>query len=90
MKILSLVIVVAFVLSYTGFAQEEKEIFLIKKEIKHLPVISQGRTGTGRPPGTPGWHRPGCAARPADRYAHPYAGRSGSCPGIRLRPAGSG
>ena len=46
MKILSLVIVVGFVLSLTGFAQEEKEIFLIKKEIKHLPVISQGRTGT--------------------------------------------
>ena len=46
MKILSLLIVVAFVLPLTGFAQEEKEIFLIKKEIKHLPVISQGRTGT--------------------------------------------
>jgi bleomycin hydrolase len=46
MKVLSLLIVAAFVLSFTGFAQEEKEIFLIKKEIKHLPVISQGRTGT--------------------------------------------
>lgn len=28
------------------FAQEEKEVFTIDKEIKHLPVISQGSTGT--------------------------------------------
>lgn len=30
----------------TVFAQDEKEIFTIEKEIKHLPVISQGSTGT--------------------------------------------
>ncbi len=45
MKILSLFIVLALIPT-VGFTQEEKEIFLIKKEIKHLPVISQGRTGT--------------------------------------------
>lgn len=46
MKLLSLFIVFAFVSTFAGFSQEEKEIFLIKKEIKHLPVISQGSTGT--------------------------------------------
>jgi len=39
-------IVAAIFLTTFGFAQEEKEVFLIEKEIKHLPVLSQGSTGT--------------------------------------------
>jgi bleomycin hydrolase len=31
---------------YSGFTQSEKEIFTIEKELAHLPVISQGSTGT--------------------------------------------
>lgn len=46
MKLLSLLLALIFVSTFVGSAQEEKEIFLIKKEIKHLPVISQGNTGT--------------------------------------------
>jgi len=46
MKLLSLFIVLAIVSTFSGTAQEEKEIFVIKKEIKHLPVLSQGSTGT--------------------------------------------
>ncbi len=46
MKLLSLFIAFAFISTLTGFAQNEKETFTIEKEIKHLPVISQGRTGT--------------------------------------------
>ena len=46
MKQLSLFIVLAFVLAFNGNAQEEKETFLIVKEIKHTPVVSQGSTGT--------------------------------------------
>jgi len=45
MKLSSILLVVLFA-SFTVFAQEEKEVFLIEKEIKHLPVISQGSTGT--------------------------------------------
>ncbi len=46
MRLLSLFIVFTFISTLTVFAQEEKELFLIQKEIKHLPVISQGSTGT--------------------------------------------
>ena len=46
MKLLLMLIVSAMFLTVAVFAQEEKEVFLIQKEIKHLPVISQGRTGT--------------------------------------------
>jgi len=46
MKLFSLLFVVVLFCSTTVFAQEEKETFLIEKEIKHLPVISQGNTGT--------------------------------------------
>jgi bleomycin hydrolase len=46
MKVFALLFVFAFVSVFEGAAQEEKEVFLIKKEIKHLPVISQGSTGT--------------------------------------------
>lgn len=46
MKIFSLLFVFAFVVSFSTFAQEDKEVFLIEKEIKHLPVVSQGSTGT--------------------------------------------
>lgn len=41
--------VIAFVslfLAISVFGQEEKENFTIVKEVKHLPVISQGSTGT--------------------------------------------
>ena len=46
MKLASLLIVSVFLTSCFAFAQEEKEIFTIEKNIKHLPVISQGSTGT--------------------------------------------
>ncbi len=46
MKLFSLFIVLALLLSFNAGAQEKKETFLIVKEIEHSPVISQGRTGT--------------------------------------------
>lgn len=46
MKLLSLLFVLVFVATSTVFAQQENEVFTIEKEIKHTPVISQGRTGT--------------------------------------------
>ena len=46
MKFLNVFIIAAFFSITAVFAQEEKEIFLIEKEIKHLPVLSQGSTGT--------------------------------------------
>ena len=44
-KLTTLAVIVLFTVIYV-FAQEEKEVFTIEKEIKHLPVISQGSTGT--------------------------------------------
>ena len=46
MKKLTTLAVIVLIAVITGFAQEEKEVFTIEKEIKHLPVISQGSTGT--------------------------------------------
>ena len=46
MKVLSQILVLVSFFSFTVFAQDEKEVFTIGKEIKHLPVISQGSTGT--------------------------------------------
>jgi bleomycin hydrolase len=46
MKILSQLVFLVCFFSSTALAQEEKEVFTIEKEIKHLPVISQGSTGT--------------------------------------------
>ena len=46
MRIIFNLVVFTFFLAAVGFAQEEKEVFTIEKEIKHLPVISQGSTGT--------------------------------------------
>lgn len=46
MKLLMLLFLTVFVSTSTVFAQEEKEEFTILKELKHTPVISQGRTGT--------------------------------------------
>lgn len=43
-KLLILLIVSPFFSIHVA-AQEEKELFTIEKEIKHLPVISQGNTG---------------------------------------------
>ncbi len=45
-KSLSLILALSVFLAFAGFSQEEKEVFTIEKEIKHLPVISQGNTGT--------------------------------------------
>lgn len=45
-KSLSLILIVTLVCAITSFGQEEKEVFTIEKEIKHLPVINQGNTGT--------------------------------------------
>jgi bleomycin hydrolase len=45
-KILLQILVLVCVFSITVFAQDEKEVFTLEKEIKHLPVISQGSTGT--------------------------------------------
>ena len=45
-RIFTLFVVLAFCFAQSSFGQEEKEIFNIEKEIKHLPVISQGSTGT--------------------------------------------
>ena len=44
-KGLSLILALSFFAAFAGFSQE-KEIYTIEKEIKHLPVISQGNTGT--------------------------------------------
>jgi bleomycin hydrolase len=46
MKKLTTLTVIIFITVISVFAQEEKELFTIEKEIKHLPVISQGSTGT--------------------------------------------
>jgi bleomycin hydrolase len=46
MKKLTTLTVIIFFTVISVFAQEEKELFTIEKEIKHLPVISQGSTGT--------------------------------------------
>ena len=46
MKVLLQVLVLVCFFSVTVFAQDEKEIFTIEKKIIHLPVISQGSTGT--------------------------------------------
>ncbi|HPE75877.1 MAG TPA: C1 family peptidase [Draconibacterium sp.] len=40
------ILVLLLFVAFAGFSQEEKEVFIIEKEIKHLPVISQGGTGT--------------------------------------------
>lgn len=45
MKVVGLLIAFAGFLAFAGVAQEN-EVFIIEKEIKHLPVISQGSTGT--------------------------------------------
>lgn len=45
MRLAALILVLTEFFAYTGFAQEN-EVFIIEKEIKHLPVISQGSTGT--------------------------------------------
>jgi len=41
-----LLLSLAFCLTGAIYAQTDKEVFTIEKEIKHLPVISQGSTGT--------------------------------------------
>jgi bleomycin hydrolase len=46
MKRLALLFVVFYLGVFTLVAQDEKEEFTIVKELKHTPVISQGRTGT--------------------------------------------
>lgn len=46
MKKLSGILLFVLLFTTTAFAQDEKETFTIEKEIKHLPVISQGSTGT--------------------------------------------
>jgi len=45
-KILPLILVSTFFIGFAGYGQEENEIFIIEKEIRHLPVINQGSTGT--------------------------------------------
>jgi len=45
-QILTGILALSVLCTYNGFGQDEKEIFTIEKEIKHLPVISQGSTGT--------------------------------------------
>jgi bleomycin hydrolase len=46
MKKILFLSVISIIIAISLSAQEEKEIFTIEKEIKHLPVISQGNTGT--------------------------------------------
>ena len=46
MKILFNLVVFTCIITTAGFTQEEKEVFTLEKEIRHLPVISQGSTGT--------------------------------------------
>ena len=45
-KVLSQLLFLILFCTITVFAQEGKEVFTIEKEIKHLPVINQGSTGT--------------------------------------------
>jgi len=45
-KGLSQILFLILFCTITVFAQEGKEVFTIEKEIKHLPVINQGSTGT--------------------------------------------
>jgi bleomycin hydrolase len=45
-KGLTLILAFSVFIAFAGFSQEEKEEFTIEKEIKHLPVINQGGTGT--------------------------------------------
>ena len=45
-KVLSQLALISILYSSICFAQEVNEVFTIEKEIKHLPVISQGSTGT--------------------------------------------
>jgi bleomycin hydrolase len=45
MRVVALLIAFAGFIAFAGVAQEN-EVFIIEKEIKHLPVISQGSTGT--------------------------------------------
>ena len=45
-KGLSLILALSFFAAFAGFSQDENEVFTMEKEIKHLPVISQGGTGT--------------------------------------------
>ncbi len=45
MRVVALLLLFSGFLAFTGVAQEN-EVFIIEKEIKHLPVISQGSTGT--------------------------------------------
>lgn len=42
----NVIAIVSLFLAISVFGQEEKENFTIIKEVKHLPVISQGSTGT--------------------------------------------
>jgi bleomycin hydrolase len=46
MNKLLILVIVSLIFSIPVAAQEDKEIFTIEKEIEHLPVISQGNTGT--------------------------------------------
>ena len=46
MKLLSLLILFVLVANATVYAEGEKEVFTITKELKHTPVVSQGSTGT--------------------------------------------
>ncbi len=45
-KVLSQFVIFSVFFASTCFSQEVNEVFTIKKEIKHLPVINQGSTGT--------------------------------------------
>lgn len=45
-KIFSQILLLIVFFAVNCFGQDEKEVFTIEKEIKHLPVISQGSTGT--------------------------------------------
>jgi len=46
MKVLTLLFLFIFATTSVTVAQDEKEEFTLVKELKHTPVISQGRTGT--------------------------------------------
>jgi len=46
MKTTAIFIVLAFLTGISVFAQDEKENFTMVKEVEHLPVLSQGSTGT--------------------------------------------
>ena len=45
-KNISLLLALTVFFIFSGFSQVENDVFTIEKEIKHLPVISQGNTGT--------------------------------------------